>query len=126
MKEKKQKIKEKKMNHFKPETWLILILIFALFLRLYFFVGIGYNDDSYYLETAEKIYKGYGFHPSSYVHWDIRIGIIFPVVLMWKFFSINELSTSMFFILCSLGSIVVTYFIGTELFNKKAVSPLTY
>jgi len=119
VKNRKQKIKEKKINHFKPETWLILILIFALFLRLYFFVGIGYNDDSYYLETAEKIYKGYGFHPSNYVQWDIRIGIIFPVVLMWKLFSINELSTSIFFILYSLGSIVVTYFIGTELFNKK-------
>jgi hypothetical protein len=80
---------------------------------------MGYNDDSYYLETVGKIYKGYGFHPSSYVQWDIRIGLIFPVVLMWKLFSINELSTSLFFILCSLGSIVITYFIGTELFNKN-------
>lgn len=99
--------------------WVILILIFALFLRLYFFVGIGYNDDSYYLETAGKIFKGYGYKPSRHIFWDVRIGIIFPVVLMWKLFYISELSTSMFFILCSLGSILVSYLIGTEIFNKK-------
>jgi 4-amino-4-deoxy-L-arabinose transferase-like glycosyltransferase len=119
MKTNRQKIKGKKLNYFKPEMWLILILIFAFFLRLVFFVGMGYNDDSYYLETAEKIYKGYGYEPNPYIFWDIRIGIIFPVVLMWKLFSINELSTSIFFILCSLGSIVVAYLIGTEIFNKK-------
>ncbi|MEM5835124.1 MAG: glycosyltransferase family 39 protein [Candidatus Aenigmatarchaeota archaeon] len=102
-----------------PKILLLLILIFACISRLYFFVGIGFNDDSYYLEYAEKIYKGERFVPPSTVEWGVRIAVYYPVVLFWKIFGISELSTSMYFILLSLASIIVTYFIGKELFNEE-------
>ncbi|MCD6367490.1 MAG: glycosyltransferase family 39 protein [Candidatus Aenigmarchaeota archaeon] len=110
----------KKLKKVKPEFWLVLILIFALSIRLYFFVGIGFNDDSYYLEFASHMYKDEKFVPPSSVSWGTRIGVYYPVVLFWKLFGINELSTSMYFILSSLGSIVVIYFMGKELFDPSA------
>lgn len=103
----------------RPEIWLILILIFALVLRMYFFVGIGFNDDTYYLDFASKIYKGEKFIPPTTLTWGIRIGVYYPIVLFWKIFGINESSTSIYFILLSLGSVFISYLIGKELFNKK-------
>ncbi len=109
----------KKIKNLRPEVWLILIIVFALFLRMWFFVGIGFNDDSYYLEYADEIYKGNNFIPPEFVHWGIRIGVYLPVVFFWKLLGISEFSTSLFFLLISLGSILITYLIGKELFNKK-------
>jgi 4-amino-4-deoxy-L-arabinose transferase-like glycosyltransferase len=97
---------------------LLLIILFALFLRLYFFVGLGFNDDSYYLEYAEKIYKGLEFKPPQYV-WAIRIGVYLPVVLSWKVFGISEWSTSLLFLILSMSGIIITYLLGKELFNDK-------
>jgi 4-amino-4-deoxy-L-arabinose transferase-like glycosyltransferase len=109
----------KLFRNFDKKVCLIFILIFALILRLYFFVGIGFNDDSYYLEFAEKIYKGEKFVPLMGVEWGIRIAVYYPVVFFWKLLGISEISTSLYFILLSLAGIFVTYLLGKELFDEK-------
>jgi len=109
----------KEIKKVKPIVWLVLILIFALLLRLYFFVGIGFNDDSYYLEFAETIYKNQKFVPPLYEEWGVRIAVFYPVILSWKLLGISEMSTSIYFLLLSLGSVIVTYLLGKELFNEK-------
>lgn len=101
-----------------PYFYLFCILIFALFLRLYFFVGMGFYDDPTYLNTAYKVYSGVKHIPNQNF-WELRIGVYYPIVFFWKLFGINELSSSLFFILCSLGSITVTYFIAKEFFSEK-------
>ncbi|MCM8808116.1 MAG: glycosyltransferase family 39 protein [Candidatus Omnitrophica bacterium] len=111
----KQKIQRRIIYGF----WLTLILILSLCLRLYFFVGIGFNDDSYYLEFAEKIYKGVKFVPPNAVEWGVRITVYYPVVFFWKVFGISEISTSIYFLSLSLANIIVTYFLAKELFNEK-------
>jgi len=110
---------KRKIKKMRPEVWLILILVFALTLRLWFFVGIGFNDDSYYLDFADDIYNGKKFTPPRGVHWGIRIGVYLPVVFFWKLLGISEFSTSFFTLLTSLGSILIVYLIGKELFNSK-------
>jgi 4-amino-4-deoxy-L-arabinose transferase-like glycosyltransferase len=100
----------------RPFVPLAVIVSFALALRLIFFVGLGFNDDSYYLQFAETIFKGLPFHPTRYV-WSVRIGIYLPVVLFWKMFGISEYSTALFFLLCSLGSVIAVYGIGKQLFS---------
>ena len=100
----------------KPLIALAGIVFFALALRLIFFVGLGFNDDSYYLEYANTIFKGEPFHPIKYV-WSVRIGVYLPVVLIWKIFGISEFSTVLFFLLCSISSIIAVYCIGKQLFN---------
>ena len=100
----------------RPFVPLAGIVFFALALRLIFFVGLGFNDDSYYMQFAGTIFKGLPFHPTKYV-WSVRIGIYLPVVLIWKIFGISEYSTALFFLLCSLGTVIVVYCIGKQLFN---------
>ena len=101
---------------YRPLVPLAGIVLFALALRLIFFVGLGFNDDSYYLEFADTIFKGLPFHPTRYV-WSVRIGIYLPVALIWKIFGISEYSTALFFLLCSLSTVIVVYCIGKQLFN---------
>ena len=103
---------------YRPLVPLAFIVLFALALRLIFFVGLGFNDDSYYLEYADTIFKGLPFHPSRYV-WSVRIGIFLPVALIWKIFGISEYSTALFFLLCSLGTVIAVYFMGKQLFNAS-------
>jgi len=95
-----------------PLFYLLCILLFALFLRLYFFVGMGFYDDPTYLNTAYKIYTGVEHIPNPNF-WELRIGVYYPIAFFWNLFGINELSSSLFFILCSLGSITVAYFIAS-------------
>ncbi len=101
-----------------PYFYLICILIFALFLRLYLFVGMGFYDDPTYLNTAYKIYSGVEHIPNKNF-WELRAGVYYPIAFFWEIFGISEISSSIFFILCSLGSIAVTYFIAKEFFSKK-------
>jgi len=108
----------KKLVNTKQVFTLLCIIFFAVALRVIFFVGIGFNDDSYYLEFAERIYKGLEFRPTKYV-WSVRVGVYLPVVLSWKIFGISEFSTSLFFLLYSIGVVLMTYFIGKELFNER-------
>jgi len=97
---------------------LIFILLLAITLRIIFFVGMGFNDDSAYLYSANEVYNnnfsvGAGWYST-------RIGTYLPIVLMWKLFGVSELSNSIYFITCSLLEIVAVYFLGKILFNEKA------
>lgn len=114
----KAEMQEKIKTFLNTPALLLLIVAAALVLRVFFFVGIGFNDDSYYLEHAEKIYKGLEFSPHKYI-WDVRIGVYLPVVVSWKIFGISEFSTSLPFVLYSLGIVIVTYFLGKVLFNDR-------
>ena len=96
---------------------LIIILLLAITLRIVFFVGMGFNDDSSYLYSANEVYSnnfsiGAGWYSS-------RIGTYLPIVMMWKLFGVSELSSSTYFILCSLIEIISVYFLGKILFSEK-------
>ncbi len=97
---------------------LLLILLFALAVRIVCFVGLGFNDDSFYLEYAATLYKGLAFNPPLYI-WPVRTGVYLPVVLMWKLLGISEFSTSLVFLIYSLGTVPVTCMLGSVLFNRR-------
>ena len=79
---------------------------------------MGFYDDPTYLQSAYKIFQGVDYIPDK-VFWELRIGVYYPIAFFWKLFSINDLSASIYFILCSLGSIVVTYYIAKEFFSVR-------
>jgi len=110
------KIKEG-IKKVKPEIWLILILIFALFLRLYFFLGINLNDDLCYLDAAHQITQG------TFVlnKWIIapRLMMNYPIAFFYTLFGVSDFSGALYFLLCSIGSVAVAYGIGKILFNEK-------
>ncbi len=116
---KHKKINEKiKKQLSDPKIILTLILLLALFLRLFFFVGMGFYDDFAYLEYASHIFKGDDWAPNE-VFWSNRIAVYLPIVFFWEVFGINEISTSVYFIICSLGCVFVSYLLGKELFSEK-------
>ncbi|MCK4491528.1 MAG: glycosyltransferase family 39 protein [Candidatus Altiarchaeales archaeon] len=102
-----------------PTLWLIFILLFALTLRLTFFVGMGFNDDSSYLGYAEQIVRKGAYIPHGGSAWETRIGAYIPVSIVWKLIGIGELSASLYFLTLSVGSVWVTYLLAKEFFNEK-------
>lgn len=100
-----------------PKILLILILILGLFLRMYFFVGVNRSDTPLYLHSANRVLNG-EFYLGSFIG-KTRIMMIYPIAFFFFLFGINELSAALYPLLTSLGSILVIFYIGRLLFNKK-------
>ena len=106
-------------SRYRNHIFLALILAFALALRLLFFTGIGASDSLAYAELS------YNFgNPEKISHGDLflssRIGLFFPVNLLYGIFGVNEFSSNILVLLISLASIVLIYKFGKLLFNEKA------
>jgi len=99
---------------------LLAILVFAFLLRIHFFVGMGFNDDTSYTEYANSLMKN---KLDPLIHekttWVTRVGVYLPIYLTWKLFGVSEFSTSLYFLLSSIGSIVVCYLLGKKLFDSN-------
>jgi 4-amino-4-deoxy-L-arabinose transferase-like glycosyltransferase len=106
-----------KIKRINPHLWLIIILMFALFLRLYFFVGLNWSDDIRYAYDAHRVLNGEyylgNFLPS------LRIGMIYPITFFYSLFGINDISLILYPLLTSLGCIVVIFYLGKMLFDEK-------
>jgi len=117
-----------------PYKILIMIVIFALIIRLFFFVGyaVAPQHEEIYLNTMRDMYNGNfedylsrykdmepGYEASSYETHQIRIMLNFPSTICWRLFGISDFSTVMWPLLSSLGLIVCGFFIGKILFDKK-------
>ena len=102
----------------RPEIWLIFILIFALCLRLYFFVGLNWSDDPGYVSDAYRVLKG-DFYLGKYLAGE-RLMMIYPIAFLFFLFGINNFSAALYPLLSSLGSIVIIFYLGKLLFDEKS------
>ena len=107
------------MTDKKKHIWMVfIVLIFATLLRIYFFSGMVGLDDFAYTEMAHHLlHSGNYFSLTS--HYATRIGLVLPVALFQAIFGINEWSSLLFSLICSLATIFVVYLIGRQLFNKN-------
>lgn len=98
---------------------LFYILLFAVFLRLYFFVGPNMNDDIDYIFSASEVSKGrfYPIYGGSINA--IRTMITLPTALSFFFFGVSELTAALYPLFCSILTIIVTYLLAKMLFNKE-------
>lgn len=96
---------------------LILILFFALVLRLIFFSGMGTSDDLAYSRYAATI--GNGIDSESVLTLSTRLGIIYTTAFSYKLFGINDFSSVIFVLITSLASIILIFYFGKLLFNEK-------
>lgn len=102
------------------EILLILILFLAILLRKYFFVGIAFaGDDLAYTGFAHSIISG-NFHlwGANSIH-ALRPGLLYPIALSFLLFGINDFSATLFPLILDLVTIILVFFIGKLLFNKK-------
>lgn len=109
-----------KFKKIKPEIWLILILIFALALRLVFFTGLNTSDDFAYVNDVYRIIKPDGifgeYRPCSWLM-SCRVMLLYPMTLYFALFGISNFTAALYQLLCSLGGIVLIFYIGKILFN---------
>ena len=103
---------------YKSSILLILILVFALALRLIFFSGIDSSDSLGYTQFANMLAKGESLKDVEY--FGLRTGILFPVSVLYSTFGVNEITSNIVILLISLASIVLIYNFGKLLFNEKA------
>ncbi|HHT9126293.1 MAG TPA: ArnT family glycosyltransferase [Candidatus Brocadiia bacterium] len=101
--------------------FLIMAAVFsvAIIIRACFFIGFGLGDDSIYAGVVRNIMNG-GFRGLDLNYgMDYRVGLYLPILLFFSIFGINDISFVLYPLLASLGSIIVIYFIGKELFGKE-------
>jgi len=122
------------VNKYNARFWLVLILIFAVILRLIFFVGYTASPahENIHLSTIKTIYKG-KFHdyllryrnmPSDYVASSaethpIRLMMNYPVAFFWFLMGVNDLTTVLWPLIASLGIVISTFYIGKTLYDEK-------
>ncbi|MCD6398739.1 MAG: glycosyltransferase family 39 protein, partial [Candidatus Aenigmarchaeota archaeon] len=123
----------RRIKKIRPEFWLVLILVFALSLRLYFFVGLASadpQDDGIYMSNVHGILKGsyslsrYNNLPEDYLAnpaetFSFRIGFLYPCVFFSILLGVTEFSITLWPLLCSLGMIVIGFYLGKMIFNEN-------
>ena len=115
-------IKSWKFNRVLTTNFVIIavILLLALGLRFFFYVGMGPRDDIAYIGSARAIQTNNFNLPQPYSTniFAVRMMVYLPVFLSWKLFGISEFSTCIYFIFCSLIMIVAGYFMGKVLYGS--------
>jgi len=96
---------------------LFLIVLFGLILRLAFFSGIGTSDDLAYSGFANSIDEGFDQDASGTL--STRLGIIYITSFAHNLFGINDFSSVLFILITSIGNIILIFYFGKLLFNKK-------
>jgi hypothetical protein len=109
--------KSLKLGKKKYEIILFLIIIFALIVRLVFFVGFDWSDSPIYAWLANRISSG-DLHLERGLM-DFRVMMYFPVALFFKLFGVNTYTATVWSLITSLGSIFIIYKIGELIFNKR-------
>jgi len=133
----KKKKNPHKLFGMRAEIWLLFILIFALSIRMHFFVGLVNNDpqdDGIYMANARRLV--FGGKLSDY-KWAAKLVsendtinpahqflfrwmMLFPTALSFILLGFGDFSATIYPLLCSLGGILLIYYIGKNLFNEKA------
>ncbi|MEK6950006.1 MAG: glycosyltransferase family 39 protein, partial [Nanoarchaeota archaeon] len=98
---------------------MLLIALFGLILRLIFFSGMGISDSLTYSKTANDLNAGKGIDPESTLTLSTRLGLVYATAFSYKIFGINDFSSVLFPLLTSIASIILIFYFGKLLFNKK-------
>ncbi len=107
------------------------IILFALVLRLFYFIGHLYwePDPFIYWHNADAICRirsigdlaGYikaadNFAPPHFYH---RYTIVFPVAAIFAIFGMSEFTGVLWGLICSVGEIAVIYLLGQKMFSRQ-------
>lgn len=98
-------------------VYLIVIVLFAILLRLIFFSGIDTSDSVYYTKFANDILNDK--FPSETTQLNARIGLLIPVAISYSIFGVNDFSSTLFPLLASIFGIILIFHFGKFLFNEK-------
>ena len=101
-------------------AWLAAALFLALALRALFFSALTGYDEYAYSRIACDIADGsFRFRDVS-GYYGFRYLVTFPAAVFHKLFGQGPFSTAAWPVLCSLGNTVLAFFLGRELFGRRA------
>tara|TARA_Y100000310_G_scaffold94862_1_gene92636 strand:- start:2755 stop:4230 length:1476 start_codon:yes stop_codon:yes gene_type:complete len=98
---------------------LILIVLFGISLRLFFFSGMDISDSLVYSEASHDLLKGDNIDFENSATLSTRLGVIYPISFSYLLFGVNEFSSILFVLITSIGSIILIYLFGKLYFNSK-------
>jgi 4-amino-4-deoxy-L-arabinose transferase-like glycosyltransferase len=96
---------------------LLVVVAWALLLRVIDFQGFQGSDDGSYIQDAYRLARG-GFSLVQ-TQWDVRIGIIAPLALVVRLFGVQDWSVALYPLCLSLASIPLIYLLGRTLVNRE-------
>ena len=102
---------------YKEQILLSAILLLALVLGLFFYTGVDYSDSLAYSEFAYNLSKG--SLALEVNHSAFRLGLLYPVSLIYSMFGVSQFSSNILVLIFSLASIILIYKFGSLLFNTK-------
>ena len=98
---------------------LVAIIVAAIVLRVTCFGGYQGHDDRNYIAYAYS-YATRGTVPlDDATTWLGRIGFWVPLSLGLKFFGVTEANLAVYPMLCSIGSLIVTYLLARMMFDGR-------
>lgn len=101
-------------------AWLAAAVLFALVMRAAFFSALTGYDEFAYSRIAGDIAEGaFRFRDVS-GYYGFRYLVVFPAALFHKIFGQSQYATAAWPVLCSLGNTVLAFFLGQELFGRRA------
>ncbi len=98
---------------------IFIILLFAVFIRWYYFFGIDFDGAQYTLQAkhiADGIYDPIDINLHNQ---GIRYGMLLPIAFMYMIFGVSDFSSFAFQFFISIVQIILIYFFGKELFNSN-------
>lgn len=101
-------------------AWLAAAILTAIVLRACFFSALTGYDEFAYARIAGDLMDGtYRFYDLT-GYYGFRYLVIFPAAVFHKIFGQTPFSAAAWPLLCSLGNTALAYFLGLELFGRRA------
>lgn len=117
-------MKKVSITNSKRDYFVILaIIIIAFIIRVFCIKEIQTPESLLYTE------KAFHFFETTYAvddHRASRFGIIFPMALLMKMIGLNVFSIYGYGILCSLGTVLIIFYLGKRLLIQKLDYCLVY
>ena len=98
----------------------LLIVCLCVIIRLYFFVGIGINDDMGYIHHARSIGNSINILANGGSQLAFRTGMVIPLAILYKLFGYKEIGFVIYPVLSSIISCLFIYFTAHKLWGKTA------
>lgn len=114
----------KAKNEVHKVKWLPLLLlaIIVIYTAAYCVIFVGgpsfYGDDTVYLNLAYNAIHN-TFREGSFI-FSVRLLQVFPIALSYELFGVSLLSSSAWDIFSFVGSVIIAFFVGRELYDDYA------
>lgn len=104
----------------RPWALIPLLVVASVAVRLWAFVGIVRLDMFRYLEISNHVLHGGSLYDPQVIYYSVRLPLMLPLIVSNALGGYGEHVSVLWPLACSVGSVVVAYLLGRELFGDVA------